>query len=356
MTIGNTPKRAKRAYAAPRRRFRSDDDAGYLGDAPILLNLPNLCGVPDLDDEEEQDPPLPYEADADSVNSLSSASASTVEPEPAAAADIATASEEIPAAVTESSESAEWIRETEEDSDSTDEHPKEETKLAAPEFTPSGAPTDPSESHTADDAEDDDVDDEFDDDYEEDYDDEIASGPSVHRKIITWTAIFVAVASLYMYVNRNQAQPVATPTDQPDVELGWEEDPFLNESYGTEAPMLEPAYGDQFDVPLDPADPMQATTDTQPTMATQPAPEATVGDRLPGESEATSGWQFQRVRSRGQESGYPETTTPEAAYEVTNNPTDIRTSMRTDAAGPTSSLDGISPMTPTAGAANDQPY
>ena len=53
MTLGTRSTRSSRQFAAPRRRFRSEDDAGYLGDAPILLNLPSLCGIPDLDGEEE---------------------------------------------------------------------------------------------------------------------------------------------------------------------------------------------------------------------------------------------------------------------------------------------------------------
>ena len=201
------------AHAAPRRRFRTEDDAGYLGDAPILLHLPSLCGVPDIEG------PL---------------SESTEEPD-----------------------STEWVEpndspeESHETSDDTSA-----SRLAAPAFTESQA----SRMETEDDDPEGDESERLDDELNEEFaDEEPAAGSSIHRKIILGTALFVIVAASYLYFKRPRPSQDQFVAPAVDVNIGWETEGAMADSV---EPSVEPAYGSEYQIPgIDPTSPQASLSD-----------------------------------------------------------------------------------------------
>ncbi|MCA9174456.1 MAG: hypothetical protein KDB14_08220 [Planctomycetales bacterium] len=359
MTIGNSPHRAH-AHAAPRRRFRTEDDAGYLGDAPILLNLPSLCGIPDRDGPTaEESGELDREFERRTTHETES-DPSQDAPQRSVAGE-SDGAEHLPGMAADDHHATAAV-EADSASDALPDRSKP-IALATPEFVesaakPAAAPRSrrrrAEEAPTTADSESEDKAEHLSEhrgrrDVEPAADEELQSGDEaetaksgLHRKIILWTAVFVTVASLYMYVNRDRGgSNVASPIDAPDVEMGWETADAFN----------EPAFGDSFDVNGGAdvtVDPTYSNEYPVPTTEATPTLQQTGGEapptRVPELNEAAQDWQQYNIRT-SDSADYPRTAVPEAAYEVTEAPTGVRTSMRTDAGGATSSLDGISPVT-----------
>jgi len=285
MTLGTRSSRSSRQFAAPRRRFRSEDDAGYLGDAPILLNLPSLCGVPDLEAEEEP---------AADVGESSNAAA--------AFRDAKTTSGE-----------GEASRDPDEGRIST---------LAKPEFLTSHASSSPAPEH--DEEEDEEPQSPQDEMEQEEDDDEdlaaaapAAQGANIHRRVITWTALFVAAASLYLYVNRDRPAPSDSPLPAVDIDMGWDTTDTFTDSGAEESPTVD--FAEQLPDPvLAPVPEFEPEPGPEfaPAPAPQPVPSLAQPIHLPELTEAMGPVDLQQQPG----AAYPSTSTPEALYQVSERP------------------------------------
>lgn len=299
-----------RLHSAPRRREREPEAA--LGDAPILLSLPSLCGVPDPADEvpTEDSPETHYET-SESLEPTSTASEADLDTTDAPTLsdrdDSETSEFQSPAASTLAKPAYSAEADTESES-------AEATSAPTSDAEPQEAEQEAEEPA-------------FEDD---DWTPPVAKS-NMHRNIIVSTALFVIMAAGYMYVNRDDSDGESLATPAVDVEMGWEleGDSFANESVD---PNLGPAYGTEFQAP--PIDGPSFTQENPLNVAP-----------LPSLNEAASSdFEIQRVGVNG---NYPTTSTPDAPY-VAENPA-------AQATGPSLMPMGNSPMTPQE-APNDQPY
>lgn len=290
-----------RLHAAPRRSKGLADGAATLGDAPILLNLPSLCGVPDPEDDIENGSAKEasfQDASHAEDNEESAARADSPDFKPAKPAGHGKSATTAPADGTKEAGKKEAVG-TDRD---TEAQPSSASGVG--ERTQEDLWTPP------------------------------APKSNVHRNIIVGTAIFVIAAAGLMYVNRDQedAEQVAAPAV--DVDMGWELEGEDFPSDITDPAATGPAYGAEFQAP-----PLEGSTKTE-------AEETPINVApLPSLNEAASrDFEIQRVGGSGD---YPTTSTPDAAY-VAENPA-------AGAPNGNAAPAGNSPMTPQE-APHDQPY